>query len=173
MDAPKIYCDGLFRVERICWKILEAFLFLSSNTLTYFQQIVHYTRNWVRICWKWILVLATLGFFKRLLKGVSKNVLYITENCTNSLLVSTNFDKYPPKKLCSFLEEKLLIWEYSPPIFLRVIIFMAGKSQILLYAESVVGNITWCIVNKRGLTSHGCILNFLSPFYTESYHLQD
>ena len=127
MDAPKIYCDGLFRVERICWKILEAFLFLSSNTLTYFQQIVHYTRNWVRICWKWILVLATLGFFKRLLKGVSKNVLYITENCTNSLLVSTNFDKYPPKKLCSFLEEKLLIWEYSPPIFLRVIIFMTGK----------------------------------------------
>ena len=96
--------------------------------LTYFQQIVHYTQNWVRICWKWILVLATLGFFKRLLKGVSKNVLYITENCTNSLLVSTNFDKYPPKKLCSFLEEKLLIWEYSPPIFLRVIIFMAGKS---------------------------------------------
>ena len=125
MDAPKIYCDGLFRVERICWKILEAFLFLSSNTLTYFQQIVHYTRNWVRICWKWILVLATLGFFKRFLKGASKKVLYITENCTNSLLV---FDKYPPKKLCSFLEEKLLIWEYSPPIFLRVIIFMTGKS---------------------------------------------
>ena len=148
MDAPKIYCDGLFRVERICWKILEAFLFLSSNTLTYFQQIVHYTRNWVRICWKWILVLATLGFFKRLLKGVSKNVLYITENCTNSLLVSTNFDKYPPKKLCSFLEEKLLIWEYSPPIFLRVIIFMTGKSyhanrEILKFKTSMHTPETW------------------------------
>ena len=143
MDAPKIYCDSLFRVERICWKILEAFLFLSSNTLTYFQQIVHYMRNWVRICWKWILVLATLGFLvassaccllRRLLILLSSSVTFFWR-------FFEVFFKYGFK------------WFYMFPI-----VVMSGLTRFCMVWH---GSMWFCVVLHccvwLGVVGHGCI----------------